>query len=104
MRNEEPEALAVLAQALRVAEPEGSIRSFVDEGAVMAALLFRLREQEQKKRPTPYLDALLTALAPEGMTHNPLSPALVQTRGRQREQPLVEPLSERELEVLHLVA
>ena len=104
MRNEEPEALAVLARVLRVAEPEGYIRSFVDEGAVMSALLSRLREQERKKGPTPYLDTLLAAFSPGGITHRPLSPGLGQPRGRPPEQPLVEPLSERELEVLRLVA
>jgi LuxR family transcriptional regulator, maltose regulon positive regulatory protein len=104
MRNEEPEALTVLAQALRVAEPEGYIRSFVDEGAVMSALLSRLREQERKKGPTPYLDTLLAAFSPEDITHKTLPTRSNQPRGRLMEQPLVEPLSERELEVLHLVA
>jgi LuxR family transcriptional regulator, maltose regulon positive regulatory protein len=104
MRNEEPEAVTILAQALCVAEPEGYIRSFVDEGAVLSALLSRLREQERKKGPTPYLDTLLAAFAPESMTHKPLSSGLGQSGGRPLKQPLVEPLSERELEVLRLVA
>src|SRR5205823_14540091 len=50
MRQQEPEALSALAQALRLAEPEGYIRCFVDEGAPMDALLSRLREQEGKHR------------------------------------------------------
>ena len=67
-------------------------------------LLSRLREQERKNGPTSYLDALLAAFSPEGMTHKPLPTGSGQPRGRVLEQPLVEPLSERELEVLHLVA
>ncbi|HLZ59736.1 MAG TPA: LuxR C-terminal-related transcriptional regulator [Ktedonosporobacter sp.] len=104
MRHEEPEALAVLARALHLAEPEGYIRSFVDEGTAMSALLSRLRERERKKGPTPYLDTLLAAFTPEGITHRHLPSGLGQPRGRLLEQPLVEPLSERELEVLRLVA
>ena len=104
MRNEDQEALTVLTQAMQLAEPESYIRSFVDEGTAMMALLSRLREQERKKGPTPYLDTLLAAFSPEGMTHKPLPTGSGQPRGRVLEQPLVEPLSERELEVLHLVA
>ena len=71
MRGEEQEALTVLAQALHLAEPEGYIRIFVDEGAPMAALLSRLREQERKHGPTPYLDTVLAAFRQDGMAHEP---------------------------------
>ncbi len=104
LRNEEPKALTVLAQALRLAESESFIRTFVDEGTAMATLLSRLREQEQRKGPTPYLDALLTAFSPERTIHKPFPTGSDQPRGRRMEQPLIEPLSERELEVLHLIA
>ena len=104
MRNEDQEALAVLAQAVYLAEPENYIRIFVDEGTAMATLLSRLREQERKKGPAPYLDALLAAFSPEGITHKTLPTTSGQPRGRVLEQPLVEPLSERELEVLHWIA
>ena len=104
IRNEDQEALTVLTQAVHLAEPESYIRIFVDEGTAMATLLSRLRDQERKKGPTPYLNTLLTAFSPEGMTHKPPLRGLDQPRGRILEQPLVEPLSVRELEVLHLVA
>ena len=61
MVNEEQEALAVLAQAVQLAEPEGYIRIFVDEGAPMARLLSRLREREDRQVPTRYVDTLLAA-------------------------------------------
>ena len=67
----------------------------------MAALLSKLRDQQRKQGPTPYLDTLLTAfpaaLLKEGEADHPASqPSL--------RQPLLDPLSSRELEVLHLLA
>ena len=61
IQGEERQALDALSQALPLAEPEGYIRSFVDEGASMATLLSQLREQQLKAGPTPYLDTLLAA-------------------------------------------
>ena len=104
LRNEEQEALTVLSQAVHLAEPESYIRIFVDEGHALAMLLSRLRDQERKQGPTPYLDTLLAAFSSESMTHNPLSPRSSLPGGRLLEQPLIEPLSERELEVLQLIA
>jgi LuxR family maltose regulon positive regulatory protein len=65
MYGQEEQALSVLSEAIRLAEPEGYIRSFVDEGPPMAALLSQLREQQQKNGPTPYLDTVLTAFPPQ---------------------------------------
>ena len=61
MGDEEQEALAVLAQAVQLPEPEGYIRIFVDEGAPMARMLSRLREEEDRQMPTGYVDTLLEA-------------------------------------------
>ena len=102
-RNEDQKALTVLAQAVHLAEPEGFIRTFVDEDTAMETLLYRLRVQERRKGPTPYLDTLLAAFSPESATHQPLRQS-DQSKGRNTKQSLVEPLSERELEVLHLLA
>jgi LuxR family maltose regulon positive regulatory protein len=63
--NEEPQALTALSEAVRLGEPEGYIRSFVDEGAPMAELLSGLREQQCQTRSTPYLDTLLAVFAQE---------------------------------------
>jgi LuxR family maltose regulon positive regulatory protein len=82
-------AVSALEQALCLAEPEGYIRTFVDEGQSMALLL--QRSLSQGIVPS-YASQLLLAL---GETSGPASPVA---------QPLVEPLSERELEVLRLVA
>jgi LuxR family transcriptional regulator, maltose regulon positive regulatory protein len=100
MQQQEPEAVSALARALRLAEPEGYIRTFVDEGAPMAALLSRLREQERKHGPTPYVDTLLAAFLQEGREpeNQPEWSGKRMTR-----QSLRDPLSERELEVLRLM-
>jgi len=65
MLDEGPQALAALSEAIRLGEPEGYIRSFVDEGTPMADLLRRLRQEQCQTGPTPYLDTLLAAFAKE---------------------------------------
>jgi len=61
MHQQEKQALSALSEAVQLAEPEGYICSFVDEGASMALLLIKLREQQCLHGPTPYLDTLLAA-------------------------------------------
>jgi LuxR family maltose regulon positive regulatory protein len=96
--NEKEQAVGTLTQALQMAEPEGYVRTFVDEGAPMGDLLSATLEARQSghpgsasRVPARYLAKLLAALAQE--TAAPASD------GR-----LAEPLSERELEVLALIA
>jgi LuxR family maltose regulon positive regulatory protein len=86
-RNDMPEALASLERAVAFAEPEGYVRVFTDEGPNMAALL---RLAAQKRNASGYLRRLLAA------TVTPAARAPV-------DQPLIEPLSERELDVLRLL-
>ncbi|MFZ1398202.1 MAG: LuxR C-terminal-related transcriptional regulator [Candidatus Promineifilaceae bacterium] len=87
----EAAALAPLARALTLAEPEGYVRLFVDEGAPLAALLQRQKGEDRGQQA--YLAKLLAAFAGQ-VAEAPTASA----------QPLLEPLSERELEVLQLVA
>jgi LuxR family maltose regulon positive regulatory protein len=81
-------ALVGLEQALTAAEHEGYARLFIDEGQAMKALL---REASRRGIMTGYISELLAGGEPPSV-----SPA--RTRG------LVEPLSDRELEVLRLLA
>jgi LuxR family maltose regulon positive regulatory protein len=97
MLHDQRQALDVLSEAVRLAEPEGYIRSFVDEGAQMEALLYQLRKRDRRNGPTPYLDRLLTAFQQECMAH-------VQGGEPSKAQRLSETLSERELQVLQLLA
>lgn len=57
------QALSTLLVAVHLAEPEGYIRHFVDEGASMAALLSMLQKQQCGQGPTSYLDMLLAAFS-----------------------------------------
>lgn len=99
---EKDKALQVLTEALMQAEKGGFIRIFVDEGALMAKLLseagiqgimpeyvgkllaaFDVNEQKFTVKPVePYQNSVPTLMA----------------------QPLIEPLSQREIDVLQLIA
>jgi ATP/maltotriose-dependent transcriptional regulator MalT len=101
---EEAGALAVLAEALTLACPQGYVRVFADEGAPMGALLGRLvtaqRTQQTAARAVP-LDCLARLLRAFDATHvapHPGRGAAVAVPG------LVEPLTAREVEVLGLLA
>ena len=83
-------ALATLSRALSLAEPEGYVRVFADEGAPMARLLGLAVGQGIRPAYAARLLAVLGAPLPEREWVTP-------TR-------LTEPLSERELEVLRLLA
>jgi LuxR family maltose regulon positive regulatory protein len=88
------QALSALERALSLAEPEGYVRTFVDEGEPMARLLRRALSQGI----TPnYVARLMAAFGETAES----SPSVVQPLVN---QPLVDPLSKRELEVLRLVA
>ena len=82
-----PGALAPLHRALTLAEPEGYVRTFVDEGPAMASLL---RAAAKQGIVRSYVGSLLAAFDTTG------------DRG-QVKQGLIEPLSERELDVLRLL-
>jgi LuxR family maltose regulon positive regulatory protein len=89
-RGHQAQALSALGEALTRAAPEGYVRSLVDLGPAMAPLL---REAAAQGITPDYANDLLSALSvSEGIS----APS--------RAQPLVEPLSDRELEVLTLVA
>jgi LuxR family maltose regulon positive regulatory protein len=99
-------ALPMLERALTLATPEGYVRIFVDEGEPMAALLAQSAERRAQDDPNRiYVERLLSAFPrTEGRglrtesaesTHSVLSP---------QSSALVEALSDRELEVLRLIA
>jgi LuxR family maltose regulon positive regulatory protein len=101
-----PQALASLERALALAEPEGYVRIFVDEGEPMRLLIFDFRLWIEKQSPDQalhlagYVDRLLAAFERE--TSVPESAGASNQKSKIKN--LVEPLSERELEVLRLIA
>ncbi|MBN1312965.1 MAG: hypothetical protein JXB30_16255, partial [Anaerolineae bacterium] len=84
-------ALAALEEALALAEPEGFVRIFLDEGPAMARLLYRAAG---RGIAPGYTGSLLAAF--------PVDEPVPAARALHGE--LVEPLSARELEVLQLMA
>jgi LuxR family maltose regulon positive regulatory protein len=90
-----PAAIAPLERALKLAEPAGYVRLFVDEGPPMARLL---HDAAARGRLPGFAGQLLAAIAPE----QPAALAGVLRPGEAGPQPLLEPLSQRELEVLRL--
>jgi LuxR family maltose regulon positive regulatory protein len=105
-RGDTEEALGFLEQALSLAEPEGFVRVFVDEGLTMAALLERvIREPRDDGARAGSPDGAPDAYAGRLLEHFALE-AAPSGNGRSRRSPTpgLEPLSEREVEVLALVA
>ncbi len=91
------QAMHLLLDALELAEPGGFIRLFVDEGQPMADLLSAAAAQG---RMPDYIEKLLSVFDAEKQTREETvhrSPVPIH-------HPLLEPLSQRELEVLHLIA
>jgi len=121
-----------LERALSLAEPEGYVRTFVDHGQLMVEPLAAILAEQQQGRPAAawrippaYILKLLTAFDKEVEQPLPLTEVLeIPSRGQQPKSknpvprpqghagPLaagdrivfVEPLSERELEVLQLLS
>lgn len=100
-RGEGEKASAALDSALALAEPGGYVRVFIDEGAPMRLLISDLRSRigeraRSESEPSSYLllayiDKLLATFPSLGLA--------------EKDEPaIIEPLSERELEVLRLLA
>ena len=92
---EKDQAVQVLCDALALAAPGGFIRLFVDEGPPMAHLLSAAAARGMMPDYTRQLLAALEADAQKHENTFSLPPPA---------QPLIEPLSPRELEILHLMA
>jgi LuxR family transcriptional regulator, maltose regulon positive regulatory protein len=90
--NELPGALEALEKAMRLAEPEGSTRVFLDEGEPMAKLLYQAKAHGVGGI---FAENLLGAMGRTGGEPD---------GGARRQAMLVEPLSAREVEVLRCIA
>jgi LuxR family maltose regulon positive regulatory protein len=87
-KKDNAQAITVLAEALALAQPEGYVRIFLDEGEPMARLLYQVKSQRSIHG---YASKLLSALGETSGTDLPTA------------QLLIEPLTSRELEVLGLI-
>ena len=101
MLGEKDSARQVLAEALTLAEPGGYVRLFLDHGEPMRLLFVDFRswiEKQAGDRTYPlqgYVDQILAAFAP--------SEAMPESTSNNSNSKLIEPLSQRELEVLQLI-
>jgi ATP/maltotriose-dependent transcriptional regulator MalT len=93
-QGDQPRALGSLERALTLAEPEGYVRSFVDEGEAMR-LLIEKQTRNREHLLNDYVDKLLAAF-----TQPLTAPKSVSIHQKSN---MLEPLSERELEVLKLL-
>lgn len=93
------QTLEPLSEALTLAEPEGLIRTFLDKGDALRDLLLAQRNHIAKQSPqiVPYLNTLLDAF-------HVLTPMAVPAAQSFQHASLVEPISQRELEVLQFIA
>ena len=91
---EKDKAVQLLSDALALAEPGGFIRIFVDEGLPMAHLLSEAAARGMMPDYVVKLLAVFEAEERKSEDKLDLSPA----------QPLIEPLSQRELKILQLIA
>ena len=116
-QGDHPAALLPLQRALVLAEPEGYVRMFLDEGSSMMQLLQEADAREIKPRhslPT-YTVELLAAFEAEKRKSKdkaPLPPTqpliepspLSEEKAQPAKTVLVDPLSQRELKILQLIA
>lgn len=100
--NDNSGALQCMERALVLAEPEGFVRSFVDEGEPIRLLLLDYQKLISKRiggaidseslRLLTYVDKLLAAFSQSTSV------------GKAKDIDILEPLSERELDILRLIA
>jgi len=88
-------AIATMERALSIAEPGGFIRIFVDEGPPMASLLYEALSRDIAPEYVRQLLAAFPVSEPE-QTDPPKS--------QDTESGFIEPLSDREIEILQLIA
>ena len=106
-------ATRLLVRALSLAEPEGYIRLFVDEGEPMQRSIVRCRleianmaDAENQTKLLAYVDKLLQAFEPsQPAGREETAFAQSTTEGHKpNNESLIESLTDRQIEVLHLVA
>ena len=102
-----PQAFALIERALTLAQPEGYLRIFTNEGEPMRSLLIDFRRSyENQPRSnnhalTSYVSSLLSAFL---LTQRMQQPKQIKPEERPAKDRLEESLSQREIEVLRLIA
>lgn len=94
-RGNEVGALEKLSRALSLAEPEGYVRLFVDEGAPMAHVLRQMRTRMPRHTSQRYREQLLVLMGDASPSATAVTESALGLA--------IDPLSDRELEVLRLI-
>jgi LuxR family maltose regulon positive regulatory protein len=107
-------AVRTLLQVLALASPEGYVRLFADEGALMVTLLTELLDTAERRRlsvPATLLDYARFLMAICRASDGTAKPQAVAEAATWSPRPgaaeaslLLDPLTEREVEVLHMLA
>jgi LuxR family maltose regulon positive regulatory protein len=112
-KGDTPAALKTLERALSLAEPEGYIRVFLDQGKPMKELLRRMKDHKRLKddasglhrassgRMKNYVHKLLASFDDNSSSTPALRP---DASSPHPSHVLIDPLSERELEILRLIS
>jgi LuxR family maltose regulon positive regulatory protein len=104
------QARSALIHALRLAQPEGYVRVFLDEGEPMRLLIvdcgLRIAQSnlgDERRRLSHYIEQLVAAFPPPAQNQDAPSIRNAQRAPESAIRTLLEPLTERELEILRLV-
>ncbi|MFC7050040.1 LuxR C-terminal-related transcriptional regulator [Emcibacter nanhaiensis] len=99
------EALEYLRSAVLLGQPERYVRAFADEGSAVAPLLRALLHRNDMIDPSvgEYVSELATVCGPEDLGRSPMLPSAVKASPVDKRY-ILEPLSERELDVLRLLS
>jgi LuxR family maltose regulon positive regulatory protein len=100
---DQPASTADYVKALELAEPEGFIGAFIEQGSAVAEALGDLSRQNRLGAiPPEYVERILKAFAEARLPRVQQSAADLPTK--ERAMALIEPLTDRELDVLRLMA
>ncbi|MEZ4675650.1 MAG: LuxR C-terminal-related transcriptional regulator [Caldilineaceae bacterium] len=98
---QQKQALATLEAAITLAQPDHFIRTFVDLGSGLVRLLEQLRQQQIEP---DYIGQILMAFPEATQAQQPLPPIQPTQPSSRPPAKLVEPLTDREREILVLLA
>ncbi|MEP7220918.1 MAG: LuxR C-terminal-related transcriptional regulator, partial [Bacteroidota bacterium] len=106
------QATAQMRRALALAEPEGYVRTFTQEGAISTRILQNVRaamlEEQEEDGAMEYIDSLLERLGTTAQfipqPEAPQANGAANNRHVISSMELLSPLSDREIEVLKLIA
>ena len=96
------EALTHLYKAIGFAQPEGYARIFLDEGSEVLSLLKKTLRRYQRQPEISHLRDYVSGLVNSFRQSKKTATIALHTRAM--DQPLIDPLSERELEILSMMA